>query len=113
MTALSNPLSGAGLLYTIEAVIILDNEGKRLLAKYYNTGNESASRGGAGGGGEREKEKEKERAEGVLPSTSQLKRAQDAFESTLFSRTRKALNSTPCRTAVCLPPHPAHLMPFR
>lgn len=86
MTALSNTLSGTGLLYTIEAVIIMDNEGKRLLAKYYYAGGEQGARGG---------EKEKEKAESSIPSTSQLRRAQDAFESTLFARTRKALNSRP------------------
>ena len=76
--ATSNPLSGAGLLYTIEAVIVVDNEGNRLLAKYYNAGGEQSS---------------KEKG-GLTSSTSLTKKAQDAFEATLFARTRKALNST-------------------
>lgn len=79
MTALSGPLAGAGLLYTIEAVIVLDSEGKRLLAKYY----------GASG------EQQRKEKGGPAASASMAKKAQDTFEATLFARTRKALNSTP------------------
>ena len=52
-------------LYTVSAVIVLDNEGNRLLAKYYGRDELSESR-----------------------------RRQEAFESLLFTRTRKAPNSS-------------------
>lgn len=52
-------------LYTVSAVVVLDSEGGRLLAKYYAHDELVAS-----------------------------KKAQDSFEATLFQRTRKAHNST-------------------
>lgn len=56
---------GSSLLYVCSAVIVLDGEGKRLLVKYYGHDQHLAS----------------------------SKKAQEAFEATLYQRTRKALNS--------------------
>lgn len=52
--------------FTVDAVVVLDTEGNRLLSKYYRHDEEYHGN----------------------------KKKQDAFEAQLFSRTRKAPNST-------------------
>lgn len=68
MTAVTNRGRGisAKLLYAIDAVILLDTDGNRLLSKYYSHESELFAN----------------------------KKKQDAFEGVLFNRTRRSLNSS-------------------